>query len=92
MASNQNQRESHLKNFIQKFGQGHKKMVKQAQCRMKMLSKLQEERVDMDFDDPYLRLNFPSASPLPPPVRFFLFPYVRAIRLTLCFVHSASPS
>ena len=23
----------HLKNFIQKFGQGHKKMVKQAQCR-----------------------------------------------------------
>ena len=92
VASNQNQRESHLKNFIQKFGQGHKKMVKQAQCRMKMLSKLQEERVDMDFDDPYLRLNFPSASPLPPPVRFFLFPYVRAIRLTSCFVHSASPS
>ena len=30
-------------------------MVKQAQCRMKMLAKLQEERVDMDFDDPYLR-------------------------------------
>ena len=69
VASNQNQRESHLKNFIQKFGQGHKKMVKQAQCRMKMLSKLQEERVDMDFDDPYLRLNFPSASPLPRPSR-----------------------
>ena len=67
VASNQNQRESHLKNFIAKFGQGHKKMVKQAQCRMKMLAKLQEEKVDMDFDDPYLRINFPSATPLPPP-------------------------
>ena len=67
VAANQSQREAHLKNFIQKFGQGHKKMVKQAQCRMKMLAKLQEERVDMDFDDPYLRLNFPSATPLPPP-------------------------
>ena len=64
---NQAQREGHLKNFIQKFGQGHKKMVKQAQCRMKMLAKLQEEKVDVDFDDPYLRLNFPSATPLPPP-------------------------
>ena len=67
VASNQNQREAHLKNFIAKFGQGHKKMVKQAQCRMKMLAKLQEEKVDMDFDDPYLRINFPSATPLPPP-------------------------
>jgi ATPase subunit of ABC transporter with duplicated ATPase domains len=64
---NQAQREGHLKNFIQKFGQGHKKMVKQAQCRMKMLAKLQEEKVDVDYDDPYLRLNFPSATPLPPP-------------------------
>jgi len=25
--ANQSQREGHLKNFIQKFGQGHKKMV-----------------------------------------------------------------
>ena len=65
--ANQQQREGHLKNFIAKFGQGHKKMVKQAQCRMKMLAKLQEEKVDVDFDDPYLRLNFPSATPLPPP-------------------------
>ena len=65
--ANQAQREGHLKNFIAKFGQGHKKMVKQAQCRMKMLAKLQEEKVDVDFDDPYLRLNFPHATPLPPP-------------------------
>ena len=32
-----------------------------------MLAKLQDEAVDVDFDDPYLRLNFPSATPLPPP-------------------------
>ena len=64
---NQNLREASLKQFISRFGQGHKKMVRQAQCRMKMLEKLQSERVDVDYDDPYLRINFPSASPLPPP-------------------------
>jgi len=64
---NQNLRENSLKQFIARFGQGHKKMVRQAQCRMKMLEKLQSERVDVDYDDPYLRINFPSASPLPPP-------------------------
>jgi len=65
--SNLAQREGHIKKFIEKFGQGHQKMVKQAQCRMKMLAKLQEEKTDVDYDDPYLRLNFPSATPLPPP-------------------------
>jgi ATPase subunit of ABC transporter with duplicated ATPase domains len=64
---NQGMREASLKQFIQRFGQGHKKMVRQAQCRMKMLEKLQTERVDVDYDDPYLRINFPSAPPLPPP-------------------------
>jgi ATP-binding cassette subfamily F protein 2 len=34
---------------------------------MKMLSKLQEEAVEVDFDDPYLVLDFPSAPELPPP-------------------------
>jgi ATPase subunit of ABC transporter with duplicated ATPase domains len=67
MQRNQNLREASLKQFISRFGQGHKKMVRQAQCRMKMLEKLQSERVDVDYDDPYLRINFPSASPLPPP-------------------------
>ena len=57
---NQNLREASLKQFISRFGQGHKKMVRQAQCRMKMLEKLQSERVDVDYDDPYLRINFPS--------------------------------
>mmetsp|Transcript_32758 Transcript_32758/g.76843 ORF Transcript_32758/g.76843 Transcript_32758/m.76843 type:complete len:616 (+) Transcript_32758:71-1918(+) len=67
IASQQNRKVDHLKQFIARFGHGHKKMAKQAQSRMKMLSKLQEEMVDVDFDDPYLQLNFPSASPLPPP-------------------------
>ena len=64
---NQGLREASLKQFIQRFGQGHQKLVRQAQCRMKMLEKLQNERVDVDYDDPYLRINFPSAPALPPP-------------------------
>mmetsp|Transcript_2153 Transcript_2153/g.6224 ORF Transcript_2153/g.6224 Transcript_2153/m.6224 type:complete len:695 (+) Transcript_2153:75-2159(+) len=58
---------SHIKQFISRFGQGHKKMAKQAQSRMKQLAKLQEEATDVDFDDPYLKLDFPSATNLPPP-------------------------
>lgn len=58
---------AHLKQFIARFGQGHKKMAKQAQSRMKLLDKIQEEAVDVDFDDPYLKLEFPSPAPLPPP-------------------------
>eukprot|EP00927_Polykrikos_kofoidii_P074106 TRINITY_DN7006_c0_g1_i1.p1 TRINITY_DN7006_c0_g1~~TRINITY_DN7006_c0_g1_i1.p1 ORF type:complete len:656 (-),score=144.33 TRINITY_DN7006_c0_g1_i1:131-1828(-) len=57
----------HLKQFIARFGRGHKKMAKQAQSRMKMLDKMQEEAVEVDFDDPYLKLDFPSAAELPPP-------------------------
>jgi len=63
----QDTKTAHLKQFIARFGQGHKKMAKQAQSRMKMLAKIQEEAVDVDFDDPYLKLDFPSASELPPP-------------------------
>jgi ATP-binding cassette subfamily F protein 2 len=36
-------------------------------CRMKMLEKIQNDPCEVDFDDPYLRLDFPSASNLPPP-------------------------
>ncbi|CAK9078128.1 unnamed protein product [Durusdinium trenchii] len=39
----------------------------EAQSRMKMLTKLQEEAVAVDYDDPYLQLEFPAASTLPPP-------------------------
>jgi len=58
---------AHLKQFIARFGQGAKNTCKQAQCRMKMLTKLQGEAVEVDFDDPYLKLDFPSAAELPPP-------------------------
>lgn len=67
MAKTHSARTSALKSFIARFGQGHKKMAKQAQARMKMLSKMQEENCEVDFDDPYLRLDFPSAGTLPPP-------------------------
>jgi len=63
----QQRKVSHLKQFIARFGHGHKKMAKQAQSRMKMLTKLQDEAVSIDYDDPYLQLDFPSAPTLPPP-------------------------
>lgn len=46
----QERRESHLKQFIARFGQGHKKMAKQAQSRQKMLAKLQVSR-DLSASD-----------------------------------------
>lgn len=67
LAQQQERKAAHLKQFIARFGHGHKKMAKQAQSRMKMLSKLQEEAVSVDFDDPYLNLDFPAAAELPPP-------------------------
>lgn len=67
LAQQQNRKCEHLKQFIARFGRGHKKMAKQAQARMKMLDKLQGEAVAVDFDDPYLQLDFPAASTLPPP-------------------------
>jgi len=67
IAQQQQRKVGHLKQFIARFGHGHKKMAKQAQARMKMLTKLQEEAVAVDFDDPYLQLDFPAAPTLPPP-------------------------
>mmetsp|Transcript_38092 Transcript_38092/g.70483 ORF Transcript_38092/g.70483 Transcript_38092/m.70483 type:complete len:405 (+) Transcript_38092:37-1251(+) len=67
IAAQQGRKVDSLKSFIARFGHGHKKMAKQAQSRMKMLAKLQEEAVEVDFDDPYLKLDFPSAPELPPP-------------------------
>ena len=63
----QNERRvAHLKNFIARFGHGAKNLAKQAQSRMKMLQKIQDEPCEVDFDDPYLKLDFPSASTLLP--------------------------
>merc|ERR1711924_369066 len=67
MAEQQGRKVAHLKQFIARFGHGHKKMAMQAQARMKMLTKIQEEAVAVDFDDPYLQLDFPAANTLAPP-------------------------
>ena len=67
IATMQSRKTDHLKSFIARFGQGHKKMAAQAQSRMKMLKKLQEEAVSVDYDDPYLCFSFDSSQPLPPP-------------------------
>lgn len=63
----QERRAGELKNFINTAG-AHKKAAKQAQSRMKLLEKLKSEMVEVDLDDPYLRLHFPSSPRLPPPV------------------------
>jgi len=67
MAKQNERRVAHLKGFIARFGHGAKNLAKQAQSRMKILQRIQDEPCEVDFDDPYLRLQFPSASPLPPP-------------------------
>jgi ATP-binding cassette subfamily F protein 2 len=67
VATQQQRKVEALKDFIARFGHGHKKMAKQAQSRMKLLKKIEEEAVDVDFDDPYMKLEFPSCPPLPPP-------------------------
>eukprot|EP00041_Stephanoeca_diplocostata_P034230 m.1152659 g.1152659 ORF g.1152659 m.1152659 type:complete len:388 (-) comp24484_c1_seq16:168-1331(-) len=67
MAKSNARRVADLKQFIARFGQGHRKMAKQAQSRMKLLERIQEENVELNYDDPYLKLEFPAAQPLPPP-------------------------
>ena len=67
VAGSQKRRADELKSFIARFGRGHKKMARQAQARMKMLARLQAEMIDVDYDDPSLRIEFPAADSLPPP-------------------------
>jgi ATP-binding cassette subfamily F protein 2 len=66
-AAQQERKVTALKGFIARFGHGHKKMAAQAQSRMKLLKKIEEEAVDVDYDDPYLKIEFPSCPPLAPP-------------------------
>jgi hypothetical protein len=42
-------------------------MARQAQSRMKMLSKLEEEMVSVEGDDSKFNLEFPETDTLPPP-------------------------
>ena len=67
ISAQQERKVDHLKDFIARFGRGHKKMAAQAQSRMKLLKKIEEEAVEIDMDDPYLRISFPSQTELPPP-------------------------
>ncbi|KAK4532160.1 hypothetical protein CCYA_CCYA11G3017 [Cyanidiococcus yangmingshanensis] len=67
VASTQQRRAADLKNFIARFGHGHKKMARQAQSRMKMLQRLESEMIQVDQDDSSLRIEFPAAEYLPPP-------------------------
>lgn len=67
IAKSQARRTTDLKSFIARFGHGHKKMARQAQSRMKLLERIQGDAVELDYDDPYLKLEFPAAQTLPPP-------------------------
>ena len=67
ISAQQERKVDHLKDFIARFGRGHKKMAAQAQSRMKLLKKIEEEAVEIDVDDPYLKISFPSSPELPPP-------------------------
>lgn len=67
IAKSTSRRTADLKNFIARFGHGHKKMARQAQSRMKLLERIQGDPVELDYDDPYLKLDFPAAQTLPPP-------------------------
>lgn len=63
----QMRQKKHLQQFIGRFRNGHKKMARQAQARMKMLTRLEGQMAELDYDDPYLRLKFPDPEYLPPP-------------------------
>ena len=60
---------AHMKDFINRFGHGTKKMAMQAQSREKVLKKMQEggltDKVEVDKS---LRMKFPAPGKLPPPV------------------------
>jgi hypothetical protein len=61
IAKSHAKRTADLKSFIARFGHGHKKMARQAQSRMKLLERIQGDAVELDYDDPYLKLDFPAA-------------------------------
>eukprot|EP00126_Sphaerothecum_destruens_P008038 Sdes_comp20068_c0_seq1m12964 len=62
---------SHLKAYIAKNQMGYSNLAKQAQCRMKMLKKLESNEIEVDMDDPSIQFNFPDPEPLPPPCLTF---------------------
>jgi ATP-binding cassette subfamily F protein 3 len=66
-AARQTARARHLQSFVDRFRAKATK-ARQAQSRLKMLERLEQERVSVERDDPAIRLRFPSPGPLKPPL------------------------
>ncbi|MFO0294170.1 MAG: ABC-F family ATP-binding cassette domain-containing protein [Rhodospirillales bacterium] len=66
-AARQAARARHLQSFVDRFRAKATK-ARQAQSRLKMLERLERESVDIERDDPAIRLRFPSPGPLKPPL------------------------
>ena len=66
-ASRQAARARHLQSFVDRFRAKASK-ARQAQSRIKMLEKLEGQRVDLERDDPAIRLRFPAPAELRPPL------------------------
>jgi ATP-binding cassette subfamily F protein 3 len=66
-ASRQAARARHLQSFVDRFRAKASK-ARQAQSRIKMLEKLESQRIDLERDDPAIRLRFPTPTELRPPL------------------------
>ena len=66
-ASRQAARARHLQSFVDRFRAKASK-ARQAQSRIKMLEKLESQRIDVERDDPAIRLRFPAPLELRPPL------------------------
>jgi ATP-binding cassette subfamily F protein 2 len=80
----QERRAQQIKDFINTAGV-HKKAAKQAQSRMKLLEKIRNDMTEVDTDDPYLKLSFPSSDTLPPPVVSVMDAYAHLPHLIMIF-------
>jgi ATPase subunit of ABC transporter with duplicated ATPase domains len=80
----QERRAQQIKDFINTAGV-HKKAAKQTQSRMKLLEKIRNDMTEVDTDDPYLKLSFPSSDTLPPPVVSVMDAYAHLPHLIMIF-------
>ena len=56
-----------LKAFIARWQHASEKLAAQAQSKMKLLKKIEEEAVSVEEEDGYTNFDFQSQAPLPPP-------------------------
>ena len=66
-AASQQKKTDSLKAFISRWQHASEKLAAQAQSKMKLLKKIEEESVEVDEDDGYKSFDFQSQTPLPPP-------------------------